>query len=205
MDELTKDISNILESGVLSQKDGEKLRGRLQFANTQLFGRAMRRHMSILGAHIMSHSKTLAFLTRESLRALGDALVVNKPRQISKGLADHVHIYVDASFEAEGFCGVGGMCHDSVGNAVGFFSEQVTRETLELMGSKDKDTIIMELEALAMALALHVWKSELSKKRIVLFTDNESVRACTLKGSSESRVVESLLHHIFKAEEENGS
>lgn len=49
--ELTLAISDIVKAGVLSRKDGERFRGRLQFANAQLFGRSMRRSFRDLGKH----------------------------------------------------------------------------------------------------------------------------------------------------------
>ena len=50
----------MLETKVLSRKDAERLRGRLQFASGQLFGRALRNHLRHLSEHIRSGRKSLS-------------------------------------------------------------------------------------------------------------------------------------------------
>ena len=49
--ELIEEIDNSLFAGKLRKKDGERLRGRLQFASIQLFGRLMRNKLKSLNAH----------------------------------------------------------------------------------------------------------------------------------------------------------
>lgn len=48
------------------------------------------------------------------------------------------------------------------GEVLGFFSEQVASEFLDLIKVGDKETAIMELEMVAMVVALDVWKQKLS-------------------------------------------
>lgn len=61
-------------------------------------------------------------------------------------LADRVHIYVDASYEPNGFSGIGGVCVDSPGTVLGFFSEETPPELLEVIKTGDKETAILEFE-----------------------------------------------------------
>ena len=52
--ELCEELDSVLTSGSLRRADGERLRGRLQFASGQLFGRSARNRMRTLSKHISS-------------------------------------------------------------------------------------------------------------------------------------------------------
>ena len=60
-------------------------------------------------------------------------------------LPDHVHVYVDACYDARKFSGVGGVIYHSMGNMLDFFSEQISEGLKDIINSQKKDTIIQEL------------------------------------------------------------
>ena len=113
--ELCESLDEILVSGSLSRGDGERLRGRLLFAAGQLFGRPTRNHIRILSLHVQRGKKTLNHDTLCALRHIREKLALNVPRKIVGSLTDHVHIYVDASFDESAYSGVGGVMYDSSG------------------------------------------------------------------------------------------
>eukprot|EP00438_Fugacium_kawagutii_P007317 Skav235711 [mRNA] locus=scaffold280:474141:480364:- [translate_table: standard] len=78
--ELVEELDKVLKENKLARKDGERLRGRLQFANSQLFGRALRKHLKELSNHVSSGRKVLSKATQEALSQLSKALTQNKPR-----------------------------------------------------------------------------------------------------------------------------
>ena len=201
VEELTGDIDKVLSDKCLPHKEGERLRGRLQFASTQLFGRTMRNKLKALNNHVSSRRVAIGSDTISALKLIRASLEANKARVVSAELSDHIHIYVDASFEPDGYCGIGGVCYDSAGNLLGFFSERAPDDLIQLLKSGDKETAIFELEAIAVVVAVKVWESKLSGHRVVLFTDNEGVRTSVLKGSSSNFNVSCLLEHIFLVEE----
>lgn len=201
VDELVCDIDSIVKAETLSRKDGERLRGRLQFANTQLFGRSMRRDLRDLSMHVDSGRKALTKSTLHALQQLKSKLMLNRPRLVSKGLSSHVHLYVDASYEPEGFSGLGGLCVDSSGKVMGFFSEAVPKELLQLIKHGDKETAIQELEMVAITIAVEVWRECLGKHRVVIFSANDSVRKSIIKGYSSNPFVNTLLGHLFVLED----
>lgn len=98
VEELTAETSKVPDEGRLSSRDGKRIR---------------------------SGRKALSASTVSSLKLLRAALIANRPRTISGKLADHVHIYVDASYDADGFSGIDGVCLSSDGAVLGFFSEEV--------------------------------------------------------------------------------
>lgn len=124
IEEISSEITEVLMQGRLCKKDGEKLRGRLQLANIQLFGRSMRRDLKNLNRRLSSGRKKFFPVTIKSLKNFSAALEANKARRVSQGLADFIRVYVDAAYEAENHSGVGGLCVNRAGEVVGFFSKK---------------------------------------------------------------------------------
>lgn len=109
---------------------------------------------------------------------------------------------MDASYDVDGFSGIGEICFDSSDKVLGFVCEEVPHEFLEIIKIGGKETAIMELEMVPISIAVHQWKQLLQSHSVVLFTDNESVRASILKGSSTNTVVDQLMKDLFRLEEE---
>ena len=57
VEELAQDIANILSVGALPRVEGERLRGRLQFASAQVFGRKLKRLLKVLSNHVTAGRK----------------------------------------------------------------------------------------------------------------------------------------------------
>eukprot|EP00435_Cladocopium_sp_Y103_P068545 s153_g31.t1 len=155
VDELIADIDQVLRSGVLSRRDGERLRGRLQFASSQLFGK----------------------------------------------LSDYVHLYVDASFEPNGFSGIGGVLYASCGKCLSFFSEEVDHNLMSDVMQAGQKTAIQELEALGVLAGAKTFMDILACARVVVFTDSESVRGAFLKCWSVNENASKVLKQILEVED----
>ncbi|CAE7844912.1 unnamed protein product, partial [Symbiodinium necroappetens] len=113
VNELVQSLDAVLASGKLSHSECEKLRGRLQFASGQLFGRRAKVALHQLSRH---HGGRLGESSLEACRFLRDMISSNKSRVLSRQLGNTVHVYVDASFSDEGrTCGIGGMAYDKEG------------------------------------------------------------------------------------------
>ena len=110
-------------------------------------------------------------------------------------LSDHVHIYVDASFEDGGYSRLGGALYDSKWNLLSFFSEQLDRTFLDQVKRDGEVSIIQEMEMLALLVAIELWCLEWNGHRVVNFTDSEAVRTSFLKTCSR------LLTRVFTLEE----
>lgn len=81
--ELIAEISEALNSNMLPKTDGEKLRGRLQFATSQVFWQ---------GLQTLAEGAFKPCLCRKA-----DTVRLNTPRKIEASQAEVVHVYVDAS------------------------------------------------------------------------------------------------------------
>ena len=204
VNELCEELDNILTSGSLKRADGERLRGRLQFASGQLFGRSARNRMRTLSKHISSGRATLCDSTKLALSELRTQISLNVPRAISGKMSDHVHVYVDASYDPEGYSGVGGIFYDSTGQSCFFFSEQVSSEFLLSVKKNEQKNMIQELEMLALLIAAVLWLPMSEGKRVVIFSDSEAVRGSFLKSWSQNDVNSQLLKEIFALEDKSG-
>lgn len=199
--ELCESLDSILESKVLRRSEGERLRGRLQFASGQLFGRSARNTLRLLSKHIAGNRQTISDDTANALSSLKQQLHLNVPRKITGPMSDHVHIYVDASFDIDGYTGIGGVAYTSTGALIGFFSEQIPKSFLLAAMSTHQQTMIQELEMLSLLTAADIWFPELEGLRVVAFSDSESVRGSFLKNWSLNDPCSKLLKRLYLLEE----
>eukprot|EP00438_Fugacium_kawagutii_P024944 Skav213201 [mRNA] locus=scaffold2826:375883:385109:- [translate_table: standard] len=70
VEELVGELNHVIRENRLSRKDGEKLRGRLQFASSQLFGRSFRKYLKELNNHLASGRKVLTDRTKSAIAEL---------------------------------------------------------------------------------------------------------------------------------------
>ena len=87
-----------------------------------------------------------------------------------------MRIYVDASFEPGSRSGLGGVSYGHGRCALAWFSYEVQeRHLAKLLFGRDRgrETVIFELEALALAICLSVFSTFVERRGAVVFTDND--------------------------------
>ena len=202
--ELVATIDHILSQQTLSAAEMRVLRGRLVFAEAQIFGRIAGLHMQQLGRweYAVGHSSIDPELV-ESLSFLRDRIVLGGPRRV---IADHgrtFHLYTDACLE-NGVGGVGGVLLDQYGKVLSFFSQVVTEQQVTLLNPRpNEETIIFELEALAVLVGcttLLPTEGILTNDRIVLFIDNNSVLSRLISGKCGSELDGKIFQHVLEWE-----
>ena len=201
VEELVAEIDEAMKSNLLPRRDGEKLRGRLQFASSQMFGRRFRRLLKVLSNHVTAGRQTLSDRTHDCLSEIRGLLLKNAPRKVESLQAEVVHIYVDASFDRDKYSGLGGMVVDMSKKTLFFFSEAVDNDTLDEIMAKGQKTVTQELEMTAVLAAVKSWHSFLKSRKVVLFTDSESVRGSFLKTWSANDHSDDMISVIFEVEE----
>ena len=117
----------------------------------------------------------------------------NEPSRVSGRLSEHIHIYVDASFNHNGYCGVGGVAYSSSGECLGFFSEVVKADALNL--------IMVKLETSGLLTGFKVFEKQLEGRKAVVFTDSEAVRGAFLKSWSRNQQCDRVILALLEAEE----
>lgn len=200
-EELRTTIKDLLHAGVLKRADGERLRVRLQFASNQLFGRRFRNCLRELNSHLSRGLRQINPNLEMALQMMAHLLTNNAPRQVDTNFMNWVHLYVDASFDPDGYSGIGGILLDSSGRCLGCFSETVEAQLLASIMSSTQETAILELEGLAVATALDTFQGSLKSVRVVVFTDNQSVQASIIKCKSHNLNLDLIIRRICSSEE----
>ena len=131
--ELSERIAEVLRQGKLSKNDAASLRGRLGFAEGQLFGRVTRQLLNDLHVHSQRPPKgmVLSTDTRASLSVVDSRLLSARPRVVDMRSSEVLFVYTDASFNSEdGRGGVGGVLFDASGCVTNWFGGAVEQSRL---------------------------------------------------------------------------
>ena len=144
VEELTKEIDDILTSKLLTRVEGEKLRRRLQFASSQVFGRKLRRLLKVLSNHVTQGRKVLSDLTLKCFSDISQLLPESTRRRISASQSEILRIYVDAIFDISAYSGLGGVVINMSGEQLSFFRAEVAKRAIDSMTSKGQRTILDE-------------------------------------------------------------
>ena len=194
--ELFESISGVLERNFLSRKDGERLRGRLQFAEAQIAGKAARLAYKQLTRFLCNGGGPLDDTTKTALLMLRDRVNYGIPRCISANTLNSLHIYVDASCEGDKV-GLGGVIINERGTRLGHFSEFASPAVIAKVNPESGNPIF-EFECLAIYVALRLWHKLALGTNTVIFTDNEGALACMINGISDNEYGALIVKHTHE-------
>ena len=197
-------IQEAVQKGCITQHAAASLKGRLGFAEGQLFGRGVKRLINELGKHAL-HPPRGNVLQESTLQALSDvAERIEKahPRLVDCYTEDTYLMFTDACFDSEAKeGGIGGVLIDKHGTVVSWFGQRVPRTFCESFMAENQEQAIGELEAFAVLTGLDLWKKTLKSKHLICFVDNEGARYLILKGYSGNAVISRIVHNIALVEE----
>eukprot|EP00435_Cladocopium_sp_Y103_P055064 s365_g18.t1 len=179
--ELISTIQEVLAAGELKRFSAESLRGQSSVCVEKSLWFRFKCCLKYLNQHI---SRGFCSLTPElfcALRLIKHLLENNTPRIVEVRHFEWVHLYVDAAYEPDGASGIGGVLLDQASVCLGFFSEVVSNELVTDLKRESQETVIFELEGLAIAIGLSIIKTFISGKRVVVFTDNQGVQSSVIK------------------------
>ena len=202
--ELINIIDSIIGKGFMTLVEAQRLRGRMQFMDGQLFGRLGRLCMREVTNHTMvTNSTRLSKRTVDAMRRFAIFLEHAEPRQLSLCSDTVWFIYTDACFEPTSDnwkCGLGGVLVNPAGHKVAFFSICLDEDQLELLGVSVKKTIIFEAELLALVVAFSAWRQFFSAKSMLCFIDNNSARDVAISGCGRNVTANFLVEALLKLE-----
>ena len=192
-EELSREIDDVLAAKFFTTRsDGERLRGRLQFASSDFWEEVQ---------EAPEGPATQWYPHQESFVCLADIshlLSKNASRRVCASQSEILHKYVDASFDSSAYSGLGGFVLNMAWEQLFFFSAEVEKKVVDSMMSKGQRTIVQELETMAVLGALRSWREMISPCRVVLFTDSEAVRGSFLKSWSANEDSDRLMEVIFR-------
>ena len=197
VDAIATQVDDIIAEGVCKPSTAASLRGRFQFAEGQLYGRAVavctpnfRRRA--LGHDNMSllHEQVIA-----ELRWVVEFLRAAAPRTLrAKDTRKPLLIFTDASLEDNDMkASIGGVMYD--GAECEYFSAELSKVQLESLQTESTHVIAV-LEVLPVACAMRVWSERALHRRVFYFIDNDAARACLIKMISGSPIINRVLKRI---------
>ena len=205
--ELTETISSVLSSSKLSHQDALSLRGRMQFAHSQLWGRSAKLCLNAVTTHAYSDScGKIDDRLAHFLEVFRSQLSASRPRVVTPSWDSQMFVFTDASFSPDSpswKCGLGGVLLDSLGRQVSAFSYCLEPEELELLGFPGKSTIIFEAEMLALIVGFILWKRHLGNRPCVFYVDNNSARDVAISGRARTEPGSFLIAELLKLEDRN--
>lgn len=72
---------------------------------------------------------------------------------------------------------------------------------LLFLQESDRQTAILELEMVAVSVAIRLWQTLMSTERVIVFTDNDPVKSSIIRSYFQNHVVDCLMSDLFKVEE----
>lgn len=191
--EISKSIREILDSGRYKAGQLATLRGRILFAEGQLFGRSSAFAVQTISRFVdQHHGGRVDPDLREALLFLEGRLMRAVPRTLKGHLRDLLHIYTDASF-SDDLAAIGGVLVDEAGIPVSYFSHRLCTKEIDRINISNSETVIGELEALAMLVGLKIFGKGSEDSEIIIFGDNEGAVRSFISMRSENLFVSAAL------------
>ncbi|CAE7214389.1 unnamed protein product, partial [Symbiodinium sp. CCMP2456] len=204
IDELCNFIARVVESRALSRATAQRLRGRMQFCDSYLFGRSSRLCLQTVTKHVHSGSDSVQGEDLwDALLRFRDCLKASKPHAIEANHQEPLVLFTDACYEpGSSWCaGLGAVVFSSSGVPLGFFSLCADKDAREALGEGSKKTIIFELEFLALLAALVHWRAVFKNRPLVCHIDNNTARDVAISGRGRSCVARALATGLLTLED----
>lgn len=195
-------LNDILETGHFPPTVATSLRGRLQFAESQTFGRAVALHMrscqqratGAMGGAELDQSM------REELLWAKNFVQLSPPRVLKTHIRQNrVLIFTDAALEDDDQnAGVGMVAFVWRSGQLKhrfFFAESVPADVLRDLQVKTPK-VIAALELLAAVMAVELLQEWMTNSRTFIFIDNEAARANLISMYSPVKVQAKLLQRL---------
>ncbi|CAE7566848.1 unnamed protein product [Symbiodinium sp. CCMP2592] len=202
--ELTSVISDLLASRKLSRAEAQRLRGRMQFCDGFLFGRASRFSLQAVSRHVhASHDEVTDGDLWDSLLRFHNCLQESRPHVVTANHQESLFLFTDACYEpgADWCAGLGAVVLGPKGNCLGFFSMCASEKVRKKLGEGFKKTIIFELEFLALLVALVHWKELFRNRPLVCYLDNNTSRDVCISGRGRSFIAKALATALLSLED----
>ena len=199
--ELSASISALLSKGSYGKGELAPLRGRLQFAESQVFGRAscaavgrLSKRAALVRGGAIDHSLKLA------LTHLRDRVVNGERRRLEARPRSVWHLFTDACFEPERKAGLGFVCFNSLGEIFRYGGMWLAPKHVDLINSDLALTIIFELEFLAALCGLWCCRDVLTRSELLSFIDNQAVLGCLVSCRADKSFAQKVLDKVVSLE-----
>ena len=189
VEELNLALGDILKSGVVVPNQLPSVLGKLQYADSHVWGRAGKLALADL-RELGNTAPTAVRLGGTQIKAfeiLQERLCGGKPKSfIADDMEKPVLLFTDGALEydtGEPHATIGAVCLFPDGSSEVFGSE-VPSAVLDVWRQGGKSHVIGLVELYACVVALRHWKKRVSSRRVIMFVDNWPALDVLAKGTS---------------------
>ena len=207
--ERVRDICEIIDAAILNKRFPQPLmaevRGKAQYAASQVFGRLAIGPLHVMAQHQYS-SKTghLDAVTLTALTDIKHILCNTPPRSLScLGETRPLLLFTDGAAEGEdrGQVTCGGVLIDTASDFSEMFGGRIPAKLVKAWKADgQKLQVIGQAELLPIALSRRQWRERLRHRRLIAFVDNDSARQSLCRGWSPSASSRSIIRDMLEAE-----
>ena len=207
VDELSEYVSDIIRRNRISMPELDRLRGRIQFAESFTFARMSRFVLSPFAEDCRSKNRAIVVmddLMREAMTILKEIIIEIKPRRVPISLeGTPVVIFTDGACEGSGnllvSCGAVIVYEDR--NVREWFGIQVPQELVDYWQMEaDKIQVIAEAEMLPVIISRMLIGQSSGIRLVLHFVDNDGVSDSLIKGFSRSANLRLMLKKYVQQE-----
>jgi hypothetical protein len=190
-------------AGILRAPIAASLRGMLQFASAQVFGRAGALGLRALSRFASGPNRRVDAEVRGMIEFWRRFFQNARPRQVdARSDLPPILIFTDASAEGDDFSrvGVGAVMYDPADQALEFFSGVVDTPLVDSWRRTGQKQVIGQAEIFPVLMSRYVWASRLEGRPNITFIDNMSAMDALIKGLSNHDASLSLVADTWAAD-----
>ena len=195
--DLLRDLA-VAEREGLTRSAAATLRGRLSYAEGQVFGRCASAALSVLGdgAALARTVGTVTPELRRALRWLRDFLLDAAPRVVWAVFPCAAKlVFTDGACEGD-LVTCGAVLFDAEVERPEWFGLRVPAQVVERWRAFGPNHVVAQAELVPVLLARLTWASRLAAAPAVYYIDNEGVREALITGSTRSLASRDLLIEV---------
>ena len=190
-EKIIAELEDLMQHGRLNSKTAERLRGKLQFMDAQIFGRVGKGLLQIFSKPNFDRSRNRSALERD-VQCLIDWLKHSKPRQLSPALDRRVvHVFTDGACEEQSngslLVTCGAVFIDPNTGLRQTFGCAVKGELVEeWILLTNKRQLVTEAELLPVLLSKRHWFNHLKHSKVIFWVDSEPAKFSLIRGMSDT-------------------
>ena len=161
-----------------------------------MFGRIANLSLHAVGQRAIASSGAVKLddSLRRALRFFKFRVLHGPPIEIRAAVGEVIHVFTDGAFEPEAvhLGTVGGVVYSQSGERLGFFSEVVPDELMQVYLKVSQNPIYL-VELLAALVAIAVWCPIYPHRYVVSYIDNEASRSALIKAWSNVKYANNII------------
>ena len=196
-------LEDFIKSGKASTKEIESVRGKLQYAEAQVFGRTLKSALSVLNRS-RGHGKRFTESEKPKLQWIADWLANSVPRLISPSFkCDPLILFTDGACEGyleggEAVTTCGAVLLDRRDGVALTFGFRINKELQDewIKDGMGKKQLVTEAELLPVLVSRRLWADRLRGAKVFIYVDSNPAKFSLIRGTSESLACENIVRAI---------